>query len=255
MEKDNSNISYEFSGKKFVVLGASSGMGRQTADEICCCGGNVLAIARNEDRLATLKEQFPDNIVIKSVDVRDKTSLESCISDYVNACGRIDGSVYTAGISKTTALRSFSEEDARTTMDTNYWGWINSMSILSKRKYSVDGSAHVVISSVAAHIGEAGNFAYDASKAAIITCVKAFAKEIAKRKCRVNSISPGFVMSALSEGYFDTRGYSDKVVEKHLLGFGTVEDVSGLILYLLSDRARWITGSDFIIDGGYLVSD
>ena len=249
------DIAFDFSGKRFVIVGASSGMGRQTTVEICIGGGTALTIARNEERLNTLKSQFQENIITKSVDVRDKDALEKAISEYVETRGKINGSVYTAGVSKTTVLRSFSEEDAKAVMDTNYWGWVNLMSVLSKKKYVEDGSSHVVISSVAAHTGEAGSFAYDASKAALITSVKAFAKELSKRKYRVNSISPGFVSTAFSEGYFENRGFSEKTIEKHLLGLGSAEDVSGMILFLLSDRAHWITGSDFVIDGGYLVSD
>lgn len=250
-----SDIIFNFEGKHFVIIGASSGMGRQATLEICKGGGRVLAIARDVERLSALKDLFPENIETKSVDVNDKELLVESISNYVEDNGRIHGSVYTAGVSKTTVLRSFSDEDARKIMDTNYWGWVNLMSVLGKKKYSEEGSSHVVIASVAAHTGEAGCFAYDSSKAALITSVKAFAKELSKRKCRVNSISPGFVSTALSEGYFENRGFSEETIEKHLLGMGSVEDVSGMILYLLSDRARWITGADFVIDGGYLISD
>lgn len=218
-------------------------------------GGTALAIARNEERLQNLSDKYKGNISTKSIDVRDKWSIKDAIAEYVDANGKINGSVYTAGISRTTVLRSFDENDARELMDINYWGWVNLMSIINKKKYSEDGSSHVVISSVAAHTGEVGSFAYDASKSALITSVKAFAKEMDKRKCRVNSISPGFVSTVLTEGYFKNRGFSEKTIEKHFLGLGTVEDVTGMILYLLSDRARWITGSDFVVDGGYLVSD
>ncbi len=249
------NISFDFSGKRFVVVGASSGIGRLTTVELCSNGGSALAIARNEERLNTLKNQFASKIETKPVDVRNKIALEETIAEYVESYGKIDGSVYTAGISKTTVLRSFEENEAREVMDINYWGWVNLMSVLGKKKYSEDGSSHVVISSVAAHTGEAGCFAYDASKAALITSVKAFAKELAKRKLRVNSISPGFVSTSLSAGYFENRGFSEKIIDKHLLGLGLPEDVSGAILYLMSDRSRWITGSDFVIDGGYLISD
>ena len=249
------DISFDFSRKRFVVVGASSGMGRQTTVELCSSGARVLAIARNEERLSSLNSLFPTSITMKVVDVRNRTALEEAISEYVEAYGKIEGSIYTAGISKTTVLRSFEDVDAREVMDINYWGWVNLMGILGKKKYSEEGSSHVVISSVAAHTGEAGCFAYDASKAALITTVRAFAKELAKRKLRINSISPGFVSTALSEGYFENRGFSERTIEKHILGLGTPEDVSGMILYLLSDRSRWITGSDYIIDGGYLVSD
>ena len=215
----------------------------------------ALAIARSQERLSLLKDKFQDDVITESVDVRDRDTLERVITAFVEQHGKLHGSVYTAGVSTTTVLRSFSLREATDLMDINFWGWINLMSILNKKKFTEDFSSHVVISSVSAHKGEAGCFAYNASKASLITCVKTFAKELAKRKCRVNSISPGFIHTPLSENYFDDRGFSEEVIKKHLLGLGTPEDVSGLALFLLSDRAKWITGTEFIVDGGYLISD
>lgn len=154
-----------------------------------------------------------------------------------------------------TPLRSCSVQDAEEIMDINYWGFVRLMKILSRRKYCVDGCSHVVISSVAGYTGESGNFAYSASKSAVLNSVRTFAKELYKRGNRINSISPGFVNTSLSEDFFEKRGLSERTREKHLLGFGESADISGMALFLLSDRSRWITGQDFVVDGGYLVSD
>jgi len=249
------DISFDFKGKRFVVIGASSGMGRQIATDIADSGGDVLAIARNKKRLREIEEKYPKRIVTEAVDVRNKDELETVISEYVGKLGKFHGSVYTAGISKTTVLRAFSEDCAREIMDINYWGWINLMNLICKSKYSLNASSNVVVSSVSAHSGEAGNFAYNASKAAISSCVRTFAKEIAKRGCRVNSVSPGFIKTALTDNYFSDRGFSERIIDKHLLGLGTTADISGVICFLLSDKAGWITGADFVVDGGYLISD
>ena len=248
-------IQFDFSEKRIAVIGATSGMGLQTARELVNSGAKVLAIGLGGDLMKSLVDESNSSIEGYVVDIRDKDALEEAIIQYVNNHGKLCGSVYTAGVSKTTVLRSFSEEDAKSTMDINYWGWIHWMELASKKKYSEDGSSHVVIASAAAHKGESGAFAYSASKAALITCVQTFAKEIAKRRCRVNSVSPGFISTPLTEGYFTNRGFSERTIEKHLLGLGKPEDVTGMMLFLLSNRASWITGTDIIIDGGYLVSD
>lgn len=248
------DVKFDFKNKNYIVVGASSGIGKRVTEEILIEGGTVLAVARDYERLSSIFSGSK-KIYTKSVDVRDRTQLEAEIYQFVLDHGKFHGSIYTAGISKTTLLNSFSQEVATEIMDINFWGWINLMKIINKKKYSVDGCSNVVVASVAAYTGEAGNFAYSASKSALLTSVKTFAKEIYRRSNRVNSVSPGFIKSPMSDGFFDERGFSDKVKEKHLLGLGEPEDVSGLILYLLSERARWITGSDFVIDGGYLVSN
>lgn len=246
---------FHFEGGNFVIVGASSGIGKQIAVDIVNEGGTALAIARNTERLAELREFAPGSIYTESVDVRDAGKLEQSINDFVAQNGKIHGSVYTAGISRVTPLKSHAGDDAREIMDINYWGFVHSMKILTRTRYSADGCSHVVISSVAGHTGEAGNFAYSASKSAIMNSVRTFAKEIYKRGCRVNSVSPGFVNTSLSDEFFEKRGLSERIKAKHLLGFGECVDISGIVLFLLSDRSRWITGQDFVIDGGYLVSD
>ena len=248
-------VDFHFNGGNFLIVGASSGIGRQIAEDIVNGGGTVLAIARNKERLSMLQGIDPTSIHTVSVDVRDVDTLEQAVSDFVVRNGKIHGSVYTAGISRVTPLKSHLESETKEIMDINYWGFVYLMKILNRRKYSVDGCSHVVISSVAGHTGEAGNFAYSASKAAIINSVRTFAKEIYKRGNRINSISPGFVNTALSEGFFENRGLSERTKEKHLLGFGESTDISGIALFLLSDCSRWVTGQDFVIDGGYLVGN
>lgn len=247
--------SFRFDGGRFVVAGASSGMGKLITEEIVQGGGSVLAVARSKERLSNLSEGDREHIFPETVDVRDQKALEHAVQNFVSVNGKIHGCVYTAGISAVTPLKSFSDDAAREIMDINYWGFINLMKVVNRRKYSEDGCSSVVIASVAGHTGEAGSFAYSASKAAIMNSVRTFAKEIYKRGNRINSISPGFVNTKLSHGFFEEKGFSERTVEKHLLGTGECSDISSLALFLLSGRSRWITGQDFVVDGGYLVSD
>lgn len=249
------DIDFHFEGGKFLVVGASSGIGRQITEDVVKAGGIVLAVARNTERLSSVRETAPDRIYTESVDVRDADALEQAVNHFVARNGKIDGSVYTAGISRVTPLKCYSREEAAEIMDINYWGFVRLMGILNRRKYSADGCSHVVISSVAGYTGEAGNFAYSASKSAVMNSVRTFAKEAYKRGTRINSISPGFVNTSLSEGFFETRGLTERTREKHLLGFGESADISGMARFLLSDCSRWITGQDFVVDGGYLISD
>ncbi len=251
----NFGVNFCFDGGRFIVAGASSGMGKSITEEIVRGGGSVLALARNKAHLSCLFDKCGDQIFTEAVDVRNAESLVDIIQQFVSLKGKIHGCVYTAGVSAVTPLKNFSDDTAHEIMEINYWGFINLMRIVNRKKYSEAGCSNVVIASVAGHTGEAGSFAYSASKAAIMNSVRTFAKEIYKRGNRINSISPGFVNTKLSSGFVEEKGFSEKTIEKHLLGIGECFDVSGLALFLLSDSAKWITGQDFVVDGGYLVSD
>ena len=156
-----------------------------------------------------------------------------------------------AGISGLTPLRGYSEEEARKIMEVSFWSGVKLMEICSKARTSEKGSSFVLFSSVSATRTDKGLFAYAGAKTALRIAVKTFAKELAVRKIRVNTVSPGWVNSNMTAGLDDTHNL-DEVNANHLLGIGEPEDVSGTVLFLLSSRSGWITGTDIVVDGGYL---
>lgn len=244
-------VTFNFTGKNFIVTGASSGMGRQIALELAEAGAKVLAIARRESELQKLQALYPEFIVPASLDVCDEEKLENAIKNFVNQFGKIDGAVHAAGISKLTPLRAYDRNEAEQIMNVSFWAAIKLMQIATKVKYSNTGASFIAFSSVAAVNTDKGLFAYASAKAAIKTAMKTFAKETANRKLRVNVISPGWVNTNMTRGLEETHNLSE-VNNSSLLGYGNPEDVSGMVLFLLSDRAKWITGTDIIVDGGYL---
>lgn len=244
-------VTFDFAGKNFIVTGASSGMGKQIALELAEAGANVLAVARRENELQKLKERYPDCIVPASIDVCDEEKLEIAIKSFVSQYGKIDGAVHAAGISILTPLKVYDEKEAKQVMDISFWAGVKLMQIATKAKYSNIGASFLAFSSVCVLHTEKGLFAYASSKAAIKVAMKTFAKEVANRKLRVNIISPGWVNTNMTAGLETTHNLSE-VASNSLLGYGEPEDVSGMVLFLLSDRAKWITGTDVIVDGGYL---
>ena len=244
-------VTFDFTGKNFIVTGASSGMGRQIAIELAEAGAKVLAIARRENELQKLQTLYPECIVPASLDVCDEEKLEDAIKNFVNLYGKIDGAVHAAGISKLTPLRAYDKNEAEQIMDVSFWAAIKLMQIATKVKYSNIGASFLAFSSVCAICTDKGLFAYASAKAAIKTAMKTFAKETANRKLRVNVISPGWVNTNMTRGLEETHNLSE-VNNSSLLGYGNPDDVSGMVLFLLSDRAKWITGTDVIVDGGYL---
>ena len=243
-------VQFDFSGKNFLVTGASSGMGKEIASEIAVSGGTVLAMARNAERLADLQAQYPNQIVTGVVpDICDANAVQAVVDDFVAVHGKLSGMVHAAGILLFTPLKAYDESEAKKMMDISFWSSAALVRMLQKKKYSEDGASFVLFSSVSGISGEPGMFAYSATKAAIRNLVRSLAPEIARRGLRINAICPGRVKTPMTEG-----PVSEDVVKRHLLGEGEPADVAGVALFMLSDRARWMTGTDVVVDGGYLAN-
>lgn len=251
------DVIYDFSAKNFIVIGASSGMGRQIAGELAEAGAHVLAVARRQELLRQLQEKYPTNISVAVADMTEARPLDHVIAPFVAQFGKLHGAVYTAGVEGLTPLRAFSEEMARMIMETSFWGAIKAMQLVNQRKFSVDGCSSVLFSSISAYTGASSMFAYSAAKAAVQVAARSIAKEICRNGKRINTVSPGWVNSEMTDREQGALGQEAFLAleKRHLLGFGEVTDVSGFVLFLLSDRARWITGNDFLVDGGYLWGD
>lgn len=245
-----SEVVYNFSGKNFIVTGASSGMGKQVTIELAMAGARVLAIARREEELKKIREQY-SNVEYAVCDVQNTSLLSEKIDGFIGKNGKIKGTVFAAGISDITPIKGFDEDLARNIFEVNFWAAINFVRIVLKNKYSEKSNSHIIFSSVSGHSGEKGMFAYSGAKAALKVAVKSIAKEIANKQQRINTISPGWVKNDMTKKASELAEL-DSFFGKHLLGAGEVTDISGMILFLLSDRARWITGTDIIVDGGYL---
>lgn len=244
-------VTFDFTGKNFIITGASSGMGRQIAIELAEAGAKVLAIARRESELKKLELLYPDFIVSASLDVCDEEKLENAIKNFVNQYGKFDGAVHAAGISDITPIKSYDKNLANKIMNVSFWAAISLLNLVIKTKYSNNNSSFILFSSVAAFSSEKGMFAYSAAKSAINSSVKSIAKEISKKNQRVNTIVPGWIKTPMTEKAGQISNL-ESFFDKHLLGAGNPDDVSGMVLFLLSDRAKWITGTDVIVDGGYL---
>jgi NAD(P)-dependent dehydrogenase (short-subunit alcohol dehydrogenase family) len=123
---------------------------------------------------------------------------------------------------------------------------------MTVRLAAKEGASIVWLASAAASIGNAGETAYAASKGALISACRSMAAELAPRRIRVNAIAPGVVETPMSKQWLDqmTPEQRESVRARHLLGFGSAEDVAAAITFLVSDDSRWITGTCLTVDGG-----
>lgn len=239
------DICFDFQGKNFVVSGASSGIGQQLTLELLEAGACVLAIARHMSSCVDLLKKYSDRLVAADLDVKDHESLKTTIYSFVDQFGKIDGSVHCAGQANLMPINVWNYKKASDIMDVNLWAGIALMKILARKIVSNHGASYVYVSSVSAVKGQKGLSVYSASKAALDAMVRCAAQELAVKSYRVNSVCLGWVETNMTKNV-------ENVSPDAVLGKGKPEDVSGMILFLLSSKASWITGASFVVDGGYL---
>jgi NAD(P)-dependent dehydrogenase (short-subunit alcohol dehydrogenase family) len=246
------------SGKVILVTGASSGIGRSCAVLCSKLGARVAIMGRDEMRLEqTLKDcDQPDRHLMISLDLIQHDKFDGAIRSLVDQLGKLNGIIHCAGISSTLPLSALNEEKFQKFFSVNVTSSILLTKAAIKNKYfSDEGGGIVFMSSVMGIVGEKGKILYSATKGALISAVRSMALELAIRKIRVNSLSPGVVKTPLVDRAFYSQSIEGfKQMEAlHPLGIGLPEDVANASVFMISDASRWITGSNFVIDGGYSI--
>ncbi len=252
-------IKNDFSLENRIILitGASSGIGRQCAITCSQKGATVALFGRNNAKLNETLELMSnkDRHILFSNDLIEYDQISNSVNNVVSQKGKIHGLINCAGISTTLPLNALSPKKMELYLKTNVIGAINlTKQVVKSSNFSESGGSIVFISSVMGIVGEKGKTLYSMTKGALIAAVKSMAIELADRKIRINSISPGVVETPMSDkaAYSRTEESRNRIGMLHPLGLGKPEDIAYAIIFLLSDAARWITGTNLIVDGGYL---
>jgi len=244
-------------GRRYLVTGASSGIGRETARMIAAVGGGVVLAGRNE---AQLRETLGSLAVPASgthaVSAFDLNQVEA-IGDWVKALaadGPLAGIMHCAGMELIKPANMIKQADIDALMGSGInAGFGLARGFLARGVRSEHPGSLVYMSSSSATRGTPGMAAYSAIKAGIEGMARSLAAELAPRGVRVNCISAAGVATEMHTR-IEARLPAEAIVEyerKHLLGFGTPEDIAHAAVYLLSDAARWVTGSTMAVDGGF----
>lgn len=238
-----------FKDKVVVVTGGSRGIGKSIAESFNDEGATVIVTYKN-----AIDENYFDSKNIKhhKCDVADAKAVAELVDALVKEFGKIDVLVNNAGITKDGLLMRMSEDDWNAVIDTNLKGVFNFTKAVTRSMMGKKSGKIVNITSISGVIGNAGQANYSASKAGVIGFTKAVAKELASRNINVNAIAPGFIETEM------TDKLSEEVKTNYLTNiplkrFAKADEVAGVVKFLASDDAAYITGQTLCVDGGLVM--
>jgi NAD(P)-dependent dehydrogenase (short-subunit alcohol dehydrogenase family) len=245
----------DLSGKLILVTGASSGIGRATAVVLSRMGARLILSGRRmgalEETLAATENRAGH--ICSTFDLTDLDGIPKWVADVVgNAGTQLDGVVHTAGLNAITPLRAVSCSNIDKLMIPNVSAALMLLrGVTAKLVAAPAGMSIVLISSVAAIVPSPGLITYSATKSAINAIARSAAKELAGKDIRVNSILPGFVQTRMLSQFANEITDFAGIEKQQFLGMIDPEEVGIMAAYLLSNAARSITGSQFVMDGGF----
>jgi len=247
------------SGKRVLVTGASSGLGRHFAAICASEGAQVAVAARRTDRLQDLVAGLPPvdtgTHAAIALDVGDAQAVRDAVKQAADALVGLDVLVNNAGTARAGSPLNQSEDDFDAVMDVNLRGvWL--MATECGRYWREAGTPGNIIN-IASVLGErvaTGVAAYCVSKAGVVQMTKAFALDLARHNIRVNALAPGYFETEINAGFFETDLGREMIKRIPMRRIGQFEDLNGPFLLLVSDASRYMTGAIVPVDGGHLVS-
>lgn len=253
---DDTNL-FSLAGKRVLVTGASSGLGRHFAKTLARAGAQVIVGARRVDRLEDLVadlEREGRNAVAMALDVTSRASVIACLDDICRRFSGLDVVVNNAGISDTKGVLEYTDEDWDAIVQTNLTGaWMVAQE--SARRMAERGGGSIVnVTSILATrlVGAVGP--YCAAKAGLAHLTRSMALELARYRVRVNSLAPGYVMTEINQTFLQSDAGERLKRRIPAREFCQLHDLDGALLLLASDAGRAMTGSEIVVDNGHACS-
>ncbi|WP_345186183.1 glucose 1-dehydrogenase [Microbacterium panaciterrae] len=240
-------------GKRILVTGGARGMGRSHVEYLSELGARVVIAdvldADGAELASELRGQNRD-VVFVHLDVTSETNWARVVAHAQSLWGGLDGLVNNAGVTGTWGGPEVEDLSAwNATIAVNQTGSYLGIRHVAPLMRSAGGGAIVNVSSILGFVGDGDYFAYSASKGALRTMTRAAALKYANDAVRVNAICPGMVRTPMNDEEADADGYVSHTPLKRM---AEPIEISRAVAFLLSDDASYITGSDLVIDGGYL---
>lgn len=245
-----------FKNKKILVTGASSGIGREIAIHLSELDAKVILLGRDEERLKeTLSLMKDGNHKYFCYDLENIVGIKELVSKFVEYDDiKIDGFVNCAGIVEIFPLKVIDYKKFEHILRINTYSYLEIIKYLSKKQYSNNNASFVYISAMMTKTPKKAQTTYIASKAAGDSMSKVLSNELIRRKIRINSVLVGSVMTSMVAQTEDLRQLgSESTPETYnpICKTLSTREVSNMVMFLLSDSAKYIIGETYHIDGGY----
>lgn len=242
-----------FAGKHILITGGTSGIGLATAKRIVDEGGEVMVTGTTQDHLDEAGKALPSGSLILRNDASDPETVQDLIDKVKEQAGKIDGAFLNAGFGNNIATEDVTAENFDAMMDVNVRGAALHMAGL--KPLIKDGGAVLLTASVAPYLGGPKGAIYAATKASCLAMARSWARDLADRNIRVNAVSPGPIETNFFDAFGDGGDDADKMREEissavPLSRMGKAEEVAAVATFLLSDDASFVTGSEYMVDGG-----
>ena len=235
--------------QRFIVTGASSGIGEGVALLLNELGATVIGIGRNQERLDGMraKAKYPENVFVEQKDlVEDIPELPTYVKSMKEKYGKFSGMAYCAGITLNKPLQLKDYDESRRLFDIDYFAPMFMAKGFGDRRNTIgNGTSMVFISSAAALRGERAMSDYAGVKAALSIAVRSIARELAPHGVRANCLMPSDIVTPMTNAVSD---FIDQRRSDYPMGLGSVSDVATFVAFLLSNQSRWITGQSYVVD-------
>lgn len=249
------SVSFSVSGKHVLITGASRGIGQALALAFAGAGAHVLAAARDEQRLAQLKQQIEASggrCSLIRLDVSDAASRDAAFKRVDLLVEHLDVLINNAGVEHVTPSLEVDEAIWDSIVDVNLKGAFFCAQAAARRMTAKGGSI-INLCSLTSEVGVPGALPYGASKTGLVGMTRGLATEWAPLGIRVNGIGPGYFETDLTRPFYANPAWRAEMQKKVPLGrLGHLDDLAGAALFLASAASGYITGQVLYVDGGYL---
>ncbi|ODS94240.1 MAG: short-chain dehydrogenase [Erythrobacter sp. SCN 62-14] len=245
-------LSVDLTGRCALITGASSGLGARFGRILAANGARVALGARRVERLQTLADEIGANAAAVQMDVGREADIIAGFDAAEAAFGTIDTVIANAGVDGAGMITAMSEAEIAHTLQVNLTGAILTAREGAKRMMAagVTKGRIVLIASITAFEASPGLVAYSASKAGVVQAARSMAREWARAGICVNTISPGYIRTAINADWFETEPGKRQIARFPRKRLMDEEGLDGPLLFLCSDAAEFVTGADFVLDDG-----